>query len=79
MKDDKPWYEKVGIWIGIIAGILTILGIGNNALVNDDKTNIDEINLKNSKIETSSGNIIGHDNIDFSNTQDVDLNNFYIE
>lgn len=79
MKDDKPWYEKVGIWIGIIAGILTILGIGNNALVNDDKTNIDEINLKNSKVETFSGNIISHDNIVYSNTQDVDLNNFYIE
>lgn len=25
MKDKKLWYEKVGIWIGIIAGICTIL------------------------------------------------------
>ena len=25
MKENKPWYEKVGIWIGIIAGVCTIL------------------------------------------------------
>lgn len=25
MKDNKPWYEKIYIWIGIIAGICTIL------------------------------------------------------
>ena len=26
-RDNKPWYEKLNIWIGIIAGICTILGI----------------------------------------------------
>lgn len=25
--DDKPWYEKIYIWIGIISGIFVILGI----------------------------------------------------
>ena len=25
MKDNKPWYEKVGIWIGIISGVFAIL------------------------------------------------------
>ena len=25
MKDNKPWYEKISIWVGIVAGICTIL------------------------------------------------------
>lgn len=36
MNNNKPWYEKIGIWIGIFAGIFTILGIsifGGRAII----------------------------------------------
>lgn len=38
MKDQKPWYEKIYIWIGIIAGICTILAfvITLYTIANDD-------------------------------------------
>ncbi len=43
--DDKPWYEKIGIWIGIISGIFVILGIsifGGKSLLNNKEDTIKE-------------------------------------
>ena len=40
MNDEKPWYEKLGIWIGIIASVFTILGItifSDKSLIKDNK------------------------------------------
>lgn len=39
MNNDKPWYEKVGIWIGIIAGICTIFGFSIFGVINLIKGN----------------------------------------
>ena len=83
MNNNKPWYEKLSIWIGIVGGVFTILGIsifGNNFLAEDSETNINEINFENSEVEDFSGNIIGDINtIDYSNIENVDSNNTYIE
>ena len=83
MKDNKPWYEKLGIWIGIVAGIFTILGIsifGDNFLAGDSVTNINEINLQNNEVESFSGNVIGDiSTSDYSNIQNIESNNTYIE
>ena len=66
MKDNKPWYEKVSIWITIIAGICAILGIsifGDKSLFNNntDETSID---FENNEIEMGdqSAIIIGDNN-----------------
>lgn len=41
MRNRKPWYEKVNIWIGIVSGICTILGVsvfgGKYIFENDSK------------------------------------------
>lgn len=40
MNDEKPWYEKLSIWIGIIASVFGILGItifSDKSLIKDDK------------------------------------------
>lgn len=83
MKDNKAWYEKLGIWIGIVAGISTILGIsifGDNFWAEDGETNINEINFQNNEVESFSGNVIGDINTsDYNNIQNVDSNNTYIE
>lgn len=50
MKDNKPWYEKVSIWITIIVGICGIFGIsvfGNISLLNNNKNNPETINDDN--------------------------------
>ena len=67
--DKKPWYEKVSIWIGIGASIMTVIvGIititSNNQNDNQNLNNFDENN-----ITTDEGNII----INFGN------NNEFIE
>lgn len=83
MKDNKPWYEKIEIWISIVAGVFTILGIsilGNNFLAEDAETNVNNINFENSEVENFSGNIFNDINtIDYSNIENVDSNNTYIE
>lgn len=69
--DNKHWYEKVSIWIGIVASIITItvgiITIANN--VNDsnkDKQNIN--NFDKNTITSSDGDIVINlgDNNDFS-------------
>lgn len=49
MKDNKPWYEKVGIWVTIIVGICGILGIS----VFDDISLINNNNAKNASVPLS--------------------------
>ena len=60
-KTDKPWYEKIGIWVGIIAGVCTILTFfySFNQLLNMN-TSIDydnnEMTTENQSINTIKGN-----------------------
>lgn len=58
MKDNKPWYEKISIWITIIAGICTISAfiftINNAAGENESGAN---------NIDNNINNVEGNDNI----------------
>lgn len=67
MNNDKPWYEKVSIWITIVAGIFGILGIsifGGRGIINNtkeqDSTNY-STNITTTKvpdIETTTGAVL---------------------
>lgn len=55
--NDKPWYEKVGIWIGIFAGICAISGVsifGNRSLIKSDNTSNVENENSYANEETSA-------------------------
>lgn len=59
MKDHKSWYEKISIWITIIAGICAILGIsvfGNDFFNKGDDTNEINLNFDNTGSEDHSSN-----------------------
>lgn len=67
MKDNKPLYEKVSIWITIIASICAILGIsifGDKSLFKNNNTNETSIDFENNEIEMGdqSAIIIGDNN-----------------
>lgn len=65
MKDKKPWYENVSIWITIIAGICAILGIsvfGNKSIFKDHKADDTSINFENNEIGDRSTVIMGDGN-----------------
>ena len=65
MKDNKPWYEKVGIWITIVAGILAILGISvfdDKSIFKDNKADDTSTNFENNEIGDQSTVIIGDGN-----------------
>lgn len=50
MKDNKPWYEKIYIWVAIIVGICSILGISvfdDISLFGNNKNNPETINSDN--------------------------------
>jgi len=71
MKDNKPLYEKIYIFIGIIAGICTIVGID---ILNNNEN--DSINLENNKIETGDQSpiVIGdNNNVILENTENEDI------
>lgn len=51
MNNDKPWYEKLSVWIGIIASICTILGVSVFSI----------INYLNENSTTSGDNITQHE------------------
>lgn len=64
VKDHKSWYEKISIWITIIAGICAILGIsvfGNNIFNKDDGTNEINLNFDNTGSEDHSSNYSHND------------------
>lgn len=76
MKDNKPWYEKISIWITIVAGICAILGIsvlGGKSIFNGVGTDNASINFENNKIGDQStiilsdGDIINYENVDSEN------------
>lgn len=75
MKDNKPWYEKISIWITIIASICTISGIsvfGGQSLLefsNNEKT---YTNLKN---DTDDQQLIAFDNNNTLNYENTNSSN----
>ena len=49
MNNNKPWYEKVGIWGGIIAGICTILGVsvfGSKFLIENSESDDESLKVQ---------------------------------
>lgn len=89
MKDNKPWYEKVSIWITIVAGLCAILGIsifGDKSLFKDNKSADSSIDFENNEIEMGdqSAIIIGDNNTfnygtpDSNSTQASDANKFSV-
>ena len=72
--NNKPLYEKIGIFIGIIAGICTILGIsvfGGKELFKDTKTADTTVILENNEINTDNQSpvVIGNNNtFNYENT-----------
>lgn len=73
MKDNKPLYEKIYIWIGIVAGICAILGIsafgGLSLLDNSDAHDV-TINLESNETDDQSPIIQGDSN-------NITYNNYY--
>lgn len=69
-KSDKLWYEKVDIWVGIIASICTIsafiVGLNNNS----SKNTIEENNI----VDGNINNIEGNNNIVINGNVAVDVN-----
>lgn len=61
--DNKKWYEKVGIWIGIISGIFVILGISVSGILSNDAKN-NSTNVEGNEIEMGDQSqiIIGDNN-----------------
>lgn len=69
MKDNKPLYEKVGIWIGIVAGIVTIAVSAITIINNLSNNKNDEQSINNfdkNTITANNGDII----INFGNDND---------
>lgn len=81
MKDNKPWYEKIYIWIGIIAAICAILGIsvfGNISFIEDDNADDTAVTLKDNEINTGNQSpiVIGDNNtFSFENSDSKDESN----
>lgn len=53
MNNNKPWYEKLGIWITIIAGICAISGIsifGSKSLITNNEPESASITFKDNEI-----------------------------
>lgn len=87
MKDNKPWYKKIGTWIGIIASICTILSfifsISNKSSENVNKTNSNtNSNVNNiegdgiivtAPIEIGGDVIIGSNKPDATSTQTSEI------
>lgn len=73
MKDNKPLYEKIYIWIGIVAGICAILGIsafGGLSLLDNSETHDIAINLESNETDDQSPIIQGGSN-------NITYNNYY--
>lgn len=78
MKDHKSWYEKISIWITIVAGICAIFGISifsNKALFKDTEAGDTNLTLENNEIDTGDQSpIVIGDNTTF-NFGNTDSNN----
>ncbi len=81
--NNKPWYEKVSIWITIIAGISAILGVsifGNRSLVKDDEIDGATTLFENNKVGDQSTVIVGDGNtINYGNTDSDNIKNSQID
>lgn len=67
-KNDKRWYEKINIWVTIIASACAILGLSvfdNKALFEDDNADDATVILKENEINTGDQSpiVIGDKNI----------------
>jgi len=74
----KPWYEKVNVWVTIVAGMCTFLGInifGGKSLFKNNDGNSSVTNYKDNKIE------IGEQSPIFTGNGDnkVIYNNYYTD
>lgn len=77
MKDNKPWYEKIYIWIGIIGGIFTILGVSildNIPLFKDTKTDSEPINYEGYEKEANNIDLNGDNNVVITGDVSGDIN-----
>lgn len=72
MKDNKPWYEKIYIWIGIIAGICTILAFIITITKNNTKESINTLEDNNNSQDNIQA--IGNDNITINGNISGDIN-----
>lgn len=80
MKDNKPRYEKIGIWIGIVAGICAILGIsvfGDSPIFRNHEADDTSVNFENNEIGDQSTVIIGDGNtINYGSADSENMENF---
>ena len=81
MNNDKPWYEKVNIWIGIVAGICTVLVFiitlytmpdntaeANKNITEGDNDIQDSVQVNGDDNITITGNVSGDININTNKT-----------
>jgi len=77
--NNKHWYEKVGIWVTIIAGISAILGVsvfGSRSLIKDDEIGGANTQFENNTIGDQSTVIVGDGNtINYGNTDSDNIKN----
>lgn len=67
MKDNKPWYEKVGIWVELVAGICAILGVsifGSKSLIRNNESEDATVIIEDNEISMGdqSAVVIGDNN-----------------
>ncbi|MBD5541712.1 MAG: hypothetical protein HDR00_11090 [Lachnospiraceae bacterium] len=75
MNDNKPWYEKVNIWIGITAGICAILTFIITLCTMTDDTTEEAINIIEDDLNIQdSVQVIGDDNITITGNVSGDIN-----
>lgn len=75
MSDDKHWYEKISIWITIIAGIFGILGysvFGGKSLINNRDTDTTTENASQSNTKESDENYTSSQHEENSNDNPED-------
>ncbi len=81
MKDNRPLYEKVGMWVGIVAGICAILGIsvlGGQSLFRNTENEGTNVTLKDNEINIGDQSpiVIGDNNtFSFGNSDSKDESN----
>lgn len=67
MKDNKSWYEKISIWITIVAALFAILGIsvfGSKSLIRNNEPEATFVNFKDNEVSMGDWStiVIGDNN-----------------
>lgn len=79
MEEHKPWYEKMGIWIAIIAGVFTILGFrvfDDISFIKGDVTAaVDSEDNEQNTVDTKSGYTQPEEKEEVSQAESNDLSN----